>query len=331
MKSLTSTPGTCGATRTPPTACSTSGSTSDIASGTWTAARPEALHPAAQLQALRHPPDHRDRVRQPARPSGARRPGTGSSPTTSRTATSATRLRRAASTRTRSTRTRTPSGSWSRAWPTRPAVSFQSVNYPTRYLRHYNYNLRLDVNDGTVDLRRRRHVHPRRRPGRLDVVLLPLVQLPDPLHPPQQLPAAHRPDLDDDGAGRTRRSGSATETTAPLGVSDRSPRPCFFRGAGIRARGVRPRGAAVGWRGGATEFAMSYHTCDAERMSKVWQGHVIDGTRFVVPGVGCDAEARAVRGRRGPGSRRAQPGGRRGGRRGLHGRRVAAGAGPSDA
>ncbi|CAM5621982.1 Alpha-L-arabinofuranosidase B arabinose-binding domain-containing protein OS=Streptomyces aurantiogriseus OX=66870 GN=GCM10010251_96460 PE=4 SV=1 [Streptomyces aurantiogriseus] len=28
-------------------------------------------------------------------------------------------------------------------------VSFQSVNYPTRYLRHYNYELRLDVNDGT--------------------------------------------------------------------------------------------------------------------------------------------------------------------------------------
>lgn len=29
------------------------------------------------------------------------------------------------------------------------AVSFQSVNYPTRYLRHYGYNLRLDANDGT--------------------------------------------------------------------------------------------------------------------------------------------------------------------------------------
>ena len=28
-------------------------------------------------------------------------------------------------------------------------VSFQSVNYPTRYLRHYNYALQLDVNDGT--------------------------------------------------------------------------------------------------------------------------------------------------------------------------------------
>jgi hypothetical protein len=29
-------------------------------------------------------------------------------------------------------------------------VSFQSVNYPTRYLRHYNYQLQLDVNDGTT-------------------------------------------------------------------------------------------------------------------------------------------------------------------------------------
>ncbi|MEW2138922.1 glycoside hydrolase family 43 protein [Streptomyces sp. NPDC005409] len=29
------------------------------------------------------------------------------------------------------------------------AVSFQSVNNPTHYLRHYNYELRLDVNDGT--------------------------------------------------------------------------------------------------------------------------------------------------------------------------------------
>ena len=29
------------------------------------------------------------------------------------------------------------------------AVSFQSVNFPTRYLRHYNYALRLDANDGT--------------------------------------------------------------------------------------------------------------------------------------------------------------------------------------
>ncbi|MFM9700778.1 glycoside hydrolase family 43 protein [Streptomyces europaeiscabiei] len=28
-------------------------------------------------------------------------------------------------------------------------VSFQSVNFPTRYLRHYDYTLRLDVNDGT--------------------------------------------------------------------------------------------------------------------------------------------------------------------------------------
>ena len=27
--------------------------------------------------------------------------------------------------------------------------SFQSVNFPTRYLRHYDYQLRLDVNDGT--------------------------------------------------------------------------------------------------------------------------------------------------------------------------------------
>ncbi|MFC8515453.1 glycoside hydrolase family 43 protein [Streptomyces sp. NPDC057257] len=28
-------------------------------------------------------------------------------------------------------------------------VSFQSVSYPTRYLRHFNYQLELDVNDGT--------------------------------------------------------------------------------------------------------------------------------------------------------------------------------------
>jgi hypothetical protein len=28
-------------------------------------------------------------------------------------------------------------------------VSFQSVNYPARYLRHYAYALRLDENDGT--------------------------------------------------------------------------------------------------------------------------------------------------------------------------------------
>lgn len=28
-------------------------------------------------------------------------------------------------------------------------MSFQSVNYPTRHLRHYDYQLRLDVNDGT--------------------------------------------------------------------------------------------------------------------------------------------------------------------------------------
>lgn len=29
-------------------------------------------------------------------------------------------------------------------------VSFQSVNYPTRYLRHYDYQLRLDADDGTT-------------------------------------------------------------------------------------------------------------------------------------------------------------------------------------
>ena len=29
-------------------------------------------------------------------------------------------------------------------------MSFQSVNYPTRYLRHANYALRLDANDGTA-------------------------------------------------------------------------------------------------------------------------------------------------------------------------------------
>jgi hypothetical protein len=28
-------------------------------------------------------------------------------------------------------------------------VSFQSVNYPDRYLRHYSYQLRLDAGDGT--------------------------------------------------------------------------------------------------------------------------------------------------------------------------------------
>ena len=32
-------------------------------------------------------------------------------------------------------------------------VSFQSVNFPTRYLRHYNFALRLDVNDNTATFR----------------------------------------------------------------------------------------------------------------------------------------------------------------------------------
>ena len=32
-------------------------------------------------------------------------------------------------------------------------VSFQSVNYPTRYLRHFNYEIRLDVNDNTATFR----------------------------------------------------------------------------------------------------------------------------------------------------------------------------------
>jgi hypothetical protein len=32
-------------------------------------------------------------------------------------------------------------------------VSFQSVNFPTRYLRHFNYALRTDVNDGTAVFR----------------------------------------------------------------------------------------------------------------------------------------------------------------------------------
>ncbi len=30
------------------------------------------------------------------------------------------------------------------------AGSFQSVNYPDRYLRHYNFQLELDPNDGTT-------------------------------------------------------------------------------------------------------------------------------------------------------------------------------------
>lgn len=29
-------------------------------------------------------------------------------------------------------------------------VSFRSVSHPTRYLRHYDYQVRLDVNDGTA-------------------------------------------------------------------------------------------------------------------------------------------------------------------------------------
>jgi hypothetical protein len=32
-------------------------------------------------------------------------------------------------------------------------VSFQSVTNPTRYLRHYNYAMRLDVNDNTATFR----------------------------------------------------------------------------------------------------------------------------------------------------------------------------------
>jgi hypothetical protein len=32
-------------------------------------------------------------------------------------------------------------------------VSFQSVNNPTRYLRHFNYEIRLDVNDNTATFR----------------------------------------------------------------------------------------------------------------------------------------------------------------------------------
>ena len=58
-------------------------------------------------------------------------------------------------------------------------MSFQSVNYPTRYLRHYNYALRLDVNDGTTHVRGGRHLLPGGRPGRLQLVVVPLVQLPD--------------------------------------------------------------------------------------------------------------------------------------------------------
>jgi hypothetical protein len=32
-------------------------------------------------------------------------------------------------------------------------VSFESVNYPGRYLRHYDYVIRLDANDGTAAFR----------------------------------------------------------------------------------------------------------------------------------------------------------------------------------
>ena len=117
------------------------------------AAERPALHPAAELQAPRHHPDHRDGTVGPDSRPGGRRPGTGSSPTTSPTGTCGTRTTSPGSTSTRSTRTRTSSGRWSPAWPSSSGVSFRSVNFPNMYLRHSNYAMVLATNDGSTQFR----------------------------------------------------------------------------------------------------------------------------------------------------------------------------------
>ncbi len=117
---------------------------------------------------------------------------------------------RPASTPIRSTRTRTSCGAWCRAWPTPRGVSFESVNRPGSYLRHYAYAMRPRPERRLGDVPGRRHLLPGGRAGRRLLVVVPVVQLPGPAPAPLRLPAAHRPDqlvVERRPTGRTRPSG----------------------------------------------------------------------------------------------------------------------------
>ena len=68
-------------------------------------------------------------------------------------------------------------------------LSLQSVNYPDRFVRHKNYQLWLDPNDGS-DLFNSDTTF-RRRPGLADdrFISSRVGQLPGVFHPAQELPA----------------------------------------------------------------------------------------------------------------------------------------------
>ncbi len=71
--------------------------------------------------------------------------------------------------------------------------SFSPVNRPGRYLRHSDYAIRLDANDGTATFRG--DATFLRVAGLADptLVVVPVRQLPGPLPAPRQLCAPHRP------------------------------------------------------------------------------------------------------------------------------------------
>lgn len=57
-------------------------------------------------------------------------------------------------------------------------MSLRSVNSPTRYLRRYSCELRLDVSDGTTAFARDA-AFPRTAAGRIYLHVLPVPRLPD--------------------------------------------------------------------------------------------------------------------------------------------------------
>ena len=73
-------------------------------------------------------------------------------------------------------------------------VSFESVNYPGYYLRHFDYDFLLVRQRRHRAVRRRRHLPQVAGLADAVVVVVPVLQPPRPLHPPLRLPAEARPD-----------------------------------------------------------------------------------------------------------------------------------------
>ena len=108
-------------------------------------------------------------------------------------------------------------------WRLRPGLanasglSLESVNAPGRYLRHANYVLALAANDGSATFAADATFY-RTRASPMPGGRRCAPQLPRPVHPPHQLPTAHRPPqrlLERCCAGRRDLPDRVLSTTCP--------------------------------------------------------------------------------------------------------------------